>query len=183
MSINSSYNQQSLTGYYQLDSSKSANRINESKDASAPKTTKAAINSAFLLSLSPEAQDYLNSVGLNETVSSNNSASSFTLTRAQQESLDAIIAKYKGEPFTQETFDKLQNDLHSAGLSPDQLAQQAQVKDFNPTAELIAALNGKDDTTSDEDEKTSASQYDTQKTNYIQRISDAFEKVAAPIDA
>ena len=184
MSITSNYNQQLSSGYYKLNlDSGTAGIAGSTGSSSSAATQSAAASSAFLLSLSPEAQDYLNSVGLNESVSPDTSSSKFTLSDAQQAKLDGIIAKYKGQPFTQETFDKIQNDLQAAGLSPDQLAQQAQIKDFNPTSELIAALNGKDDSTADNNNKTDASKYDTQKNNYVQSISDAFEKVAAPVSA
>ena len=183
MSITNSYNHQLSNGYYQLSANNGAASATDTSSAKLASTNSAsAANSAFLLSLSPEAQDYLNSVGLAGNVSANTSTSSFTLSPEQQAKLDGIIAKYKGEPFSQETFDKIQNDLHAAGLAPDQLAQQAQVKDFNPTAELISALNGKDtsSSTSTDASKADASKYDSQKNNYIQQISDAFEKVAAP---
>lgn len=141
-----------------------------------------AATNAFFLSLSPQAQKYLTSIGLGSPSSAPTTAQKFILDTPQQQAMDDILAKYKNQPFTQATFDQLQDDLEAAGISPDQLAQRQQVQDFNPTMELLGALN---DSVTDPtynfatQQKSSSANYDTQKSNYIQDVIAAFQKVAA----
>ena len=203
MAITNNYSNQLAGGYYALNQSQGAGATGAvGANTAANSSTKTSVDSAFLLSLSLEAQDYLQGIGLSGNQSTiDSSPESFTLSASQQETLDAIIEKYAGQPFTQETFDAIQDDLAQAGLSPDQLAQQEQVKAFNPTTELLRALNGENSGDSEGDQASSlldalngtasnnrsssqaTANYDTAKNNYIQYITDAFEKVAEPLSA
>ncbi len=177
MTISTNYGLSS-SGYYSLAQSGSTavttSTTNAAKTAAASSAENANL-SAYLLDLSPEARDYLN----NSAVSA---VSGFTLSKTQQSAIDAILQKYKDQPYTQDTFNQIQADLQQAGLSPDQLAQQQQVKDFNPTQTLINALSGKESDNSDALGllQNDGSQYDSQKQNFVQGLIDKFKKIAAP---
>ncbi len=100
-------------------------------------------NNSYTLDLSPAAQELLNAgSSTSSTASSSSGSDTFTLTTAQQNTITAIIEKYKDAPQDQATFDEIQNDLNAAGLSPEQLAAQDQVTSLNPTSMLLDALNG-----------------------------------------
>jgi len=104
-------------------------------------TQSAASSEAYLLDLSPSAQQYLSGGGSANTPL-NPSTGSFTLTSQQQQAITNILAKYKNAPYNQATFNAIQNDLKAAGLDPATLARIDQAKSFNPTALLIDDLNG-----------------------------------------
>lgn len=189
MSISNHYANQLTSGYYTLNQSgKGAGGVafplEKPADATPQGAPKPTTTAAFLLSLSPEAQDYLKSVGLAGETPRDPTTESFPLSDSQQQLFDTIIAKYKGKPFTQEVFNQIQNDLEAQGLSPDRLAKQKQIHDFNPTAELLSALNENiGNTRYDVVGQSSPAQYDTQKQNYVQQIIAAFQKIAAPAEA
>lgn len=174
-------------GYYQLGS--------QQNTTTAPTTLAAALqqqsdqsssssDSAYQLNLSSDANDYLNSL-LSATNQSNsdstNSADSipdnFVLTPDQQNQLTAIIEKYKDVPQTQDTFNQIQDDLKKAGLDPDTLAAKEQVKNFNPTNVLLAILSGKSSSDiNPTDPQELQAKYNSQKTNYLQQITDLWQK-------
>lgn len=180
---------QSLTltndGYYQLKSgaSTASGSATSTSSATTAAQTAATIQQSFLLSLSAEAQSYLANAGLttssnsNALTSSTSVASDFTLSTSQQKLLDQIIQSYAGQPYTQDTFDALQDDLKDAGLSPDQLAQRAQAKAFNPTTSLISALFGTVDPSSGQ----ANADYTQAKSHYLQSIQTAFANVASTV--
>lgn len=181
MNINTNYSQLK-GGYYSLAQTSSHVVSTSPVTAAKAVTSSSAANenlSAYLLDLSPQARDYLNH-GAVGTISS-----SFTLSQAQQSSIDAILQKYKDQPYTQDTFNQIQNDLRAAGLSPDQLAAQQQVKDFNTTQTLLDALSGKKPRNQGENalgvRKDDDRQYDAQKQNFVQSLIDQFKKIAAPV--
>ena len=90
-------------------------------------------SNAYLLDLSPLAQQYLNTQPDN---------TGFTLTPDEHKTLEAILAKYIDAPFNQDTFNRIQDDLAAARLAPDQLANKNRIASFNSTEILINALNG-----------------------------------------
>ena len=176
MSINTSY---ATSGGYYLLPQQSNNTASANSKAATQTTSATTTNNslaAYLLDLSPDAQNYLN--GLSDP-STHNSNASFVLTDAQQQKLTSILDKYKGQPYTQDTFNHIQMDLQQAGLSPDQLAQQQKMKDFNTTIVLLDALNGKSSSPLQDD----TTDYDSQKTNYIQQIGQQFQALAAQVSA
>ncbi|MDX2074781.1 MAG: hypothetical protein SFX19_10550 [Alphaproteobacteria bacterium] len=178
MTINTNYGLLN-SGYYSLSQSTGASVAASSKNtaqATGASTAAGESLSAYLLDLSPEAKDYLNSTLVSST------ANSFTLSQSQQKQIDAILQKYKDAPYTQETFEQIQADLQQAGLSPDQLAAQQQAKDFNPTQALIDALNGKEKNADELLPGNDSAQYDTQKNNFLDGVIEAFKKIAAPVD-
>jgi hypothetical protein len=98
-----------------------------------------------LVDLSPEAQSYLAALGMGDPSGAGQDTGSgggFLLTPQQQQQIGDILAKYKDAPFTQDTYNQIQNDLKAAGLSPDQLALEDQMRTFNPTQILLDALDG-----------------------------------------
>lgn len=102
-----------------------------------------AADSAYQINLSPAAKAYLAKLEEKNAATSSTSTEStggFTLNKQQAEQIKAIVTKYKDEPLTQETFDKIQADLRAAGLGPEQLAVKEQISSFNPAASLMAAL-------------------------------------------
>jgi len=129
--------------------------------------------SAFLLDLSPQAQKLLNGT----TSSASGSSTNFVLTQAQQTAIENIIQKYKDAPLTQATFDAIQNALAAAGLSPQTLAAEDQVKSFNPTNVLLSALDG--NYTSIQNPATSASGEQAKETHYLQSIIKLWEAASA----
>ena len=145
-------------GYYQFSNNTSSSSSSPTDALLAALNSTSGIDSsansatssdAYLLSLSPAAQQYMNSSSGSSGVSSAISAlngtsgsSSFILTTQQQQTITNIIAKYKNAPYTQATFNQIQNDLNSAGLGTKQLSMQDQAQNFNATSLLIDDLNG-----------------------------------------
>ena len=177
----STYYGLSSSGYYSLAQSGGTAVTTASTNAAKTAAVSGAANenlSAYLLDLSPQARDYLNHSAVNAI------ASGFTLSQAQQSSIDTILQKYKDQPYTQDTFNQIQSDLQKAGLSPDQLASQQQVKDFNPTQTLINAMTGNKSNNNDNAlvlPQNNGSQYESQKQNFVQGLVDKFKKIAAPV--
>ena len=131
------------SGYYQLNQSGGGAGSAGQASAAAVQVRAAANrntiptddnNAAYLLNLSPQAQQYLSG--------SKSAQQSFQLSKQQQQTVDAIIAKYKDAPFNQETFNKIQDDLNEAGLGVETLKMLDKAKHFNATSVLISALTG-----------------------------------------
>lgn len=95
-------------------------------------------DSAYSLSLSPEAQQLLGG-------SSSSSSSSFTLTDAQQKTVEGILEQFANQPMTQATYDQIQQALQKAGLSANQLMAQDEINSVSPST-LIDDLNGNTNT-------------------------------------
>jgi acyl CoA:acetate/3-ketoacid CoA transferase len=160
-------------GYYALNGSNAAPASNKSgalasalggQNASASPT-------AYLLDLSPDAQKYLQT----QQTAAN---AGFNLTSEQTKTISDILQKYKDDPQTQETFNKIQDDLKAAGLSPERLSELEKTRSFDATSVLIKALNG--DFTdsiqvSEETQKTKAS-------NFIDGIIKQWQAIAAKKD-
>lgn len=174
MSINTSYNPLTQNGYYALPPS---NGTNTQANAQAANQNAAGVLpdlSAYMLDLSPQAQNYLNS-----NISSADLSTAFAISQEQQKKIDEILSKYQDAPYTQETFDQIQSDLRAAGLSPDQLAGKARARDFNPTQALLDALGARKDAQPSQED---GAKYETQKKNYLQKIVGQFQKIAATSD-
>ncbi|HEU5046793.1 MAG TPA: hypothetical protein VFT64_03025 [Rickettsiales bacterium] len=180
--------------YYQLSSLQSGNSqssltANNKSSGGPSSVTQSLINalqglgsstdssgSSDILDLSPAAQALLNNTSSGNTQSPG-SSSSFSLTQAQQVQINEIIAKYKDAPMTQETFNKIQNDLEAAGLGADQLSAKDQVSSLNLTSTLLDALNGKNDPLSSTSDKLSAEQ--TKANNYMKDVYSLWQQVAS----
>ena len=200
----STINSTQLASYYSLNnndtsgsSSTSSNAANTGNtnttalllaalnDASAANNSSpdSSSSDAFLLNLSPDAQNYLSSLSSGTSSTGTSSASdSFTLSSTQQAQLTAIIDKYKDAPYTQATFDDLQNDLESAGLGPDQLNAEQDMNSLNPTEMLLDALNGT--TPTDQSSFTDVSSGNsTRASNYIDSILSQWQSVSTTYSA
>jgi hypothetical protein len=149
-------------------------------------STTSAADSAYQLKLSPAAQDYLKSASSNPSSTtpslsnsllsngaSGNASSSlsfasaggFQLTSEQKNQMQAILQKYKDAPYTQDTYNSIQNDLDRAGLSPKKLSLIDHAKNFSSTKVFLAAISGQSDNTLSTassiaaDEKSNADRY------------------------
>lgn len=179
-------------GYYQLNSSGAgagnagnAGRTNYAGSGLAGALNDSAKNGfsdAVLLDLSPAAQKYLSSLNAKNAQTTDSSLSNasrdgFVLSAKQKLAVAAVLERYKDSPYTQETFDAIQDDLQKEGLGPNQLSLHERVNSFNPTASLLDALNGGNGTTpgstviSDEELSKKA-------TNYIQDIAAQWKKLS-----
>lgn len=180
--------------YYQLSSLQGTNTgqsslTSNNNSSSAASVTQSLINAlqnsgnasdfssgSDILDLSPAAQQLLNNISSGSTQNTGNN-SSFTLTQAQQQQVKDIIIKYKDAPMTQDTFNKIQNDLEAAGLGADQLSAKDQVASLNLTSTLLDALNGKNDPLSSASDKLSAEK--TKANNYIKDVYSLWQQTAS----
>lgn len=187
--------QLSHSGYYQLNSSGagSGNTSGASGAASTSALRNAGVNAvssasgfsdAVLLDLSPAAKQYLSGLSAQAatTQGNGNTSTDFVLSAQQKEALSSILDKYKDAPYTQDTFDQIQNDLQKAGIGPDQLSAKERVSSFSATAVLVDALNGGNGSTpgstpvSDADLKTKSA-------NYMQDVIAQWKKISADYQA
>ena len=138
-------------GYYQLSSQSGGTNTNSASSTTnvllqalsgTNTNTTAASDPAYLLNLSPQAQSYLSGTPTSSATSALSGNSSFSLSSKQQQTITDILTKYKDAPYTQDTFNSIQNDLNAAGLGASTLKMIDQAKNFNPTALLLGALSG-----------------------------------------
>jgi hypothetical protein len=147
-------------GYYQLNqqsggANNSANNLGRSPanvgtlasalQATGNNSNTQSPNGAYLLDLSPLAQQYLatNGQASQSSAVGGSSTQTFLLKPEQRQTIADIIASYKDAPFTQETFNQLQDDLEKEGLGAQQLAMIDNAESFNPTQILVDALSGR----------------------------------------
>lgn len=170
-------------GYYSLKDSSTSTASEDSAaaklasllsgDSKAANQPGAATNS-YLLDLSPEAQSYLSN--LQQGGAQQKGDAEFILSREQQQQVAAVLAKYKDAPFTQETFEKIQDELSSIGLSAQALAAKEQVRNVNPTMMLLNALNGiETDLNANQTDSTAKSD------NYIEKLIMQWEKISTTV--
>jgi hypothetical protein len=183
----SSINTNLSGGYYQLNGS-SGNSTQANKSANIALATllqatgdnnQAVNNSAYLLDLSPEAQKYL--AGSQQSTASSTlggGTQSFTLNSKQREEISAVLLKYKDAPFTQETYNKIQDELTSRGLSGQQLSMIDKATSFNPTQILVGALTGKGTQDSDPTGANAQAKVD----NYMQQILGQWKNISTTAD-
>ena len=132
--------------YYQLNQPPQATKASPLAASPLGNTNTNAVNAnndAYTLNLSQSAQDYLAGLGNNYNPLDNSVG--YSLTKNQQEKITGILNKYKDSPFTQDTFNKIQDDLKSAGLSTDTLSLEKKISSFDQTTVLLDALGGIDD--------------------------------------
>ena len=180
MSININYNNNSYAqsgSYYQLASSKSdTSKLSTEQQAALKKIEDATgYSSSYILDLSKNASDFLNG---NATHSSASNTDGFILSKSQKKTLQDILVKYKDEPQTQDTFNKIQDDLKKAGLDPDSLTVKDKAKSFNPIQTFLDILSGKSENNAEDPLKTKAtdeSQYQTKKSNYLNQVIDIWK--------
>lgn len=98
-----------------------------------------------LLDLTKEAQDYLARISTSAAqAEKTQEVTPFILSRKDQAKLDSIITSYKDKPFTQESFDQMQQELKSAGLSADHLAAKEKMRTLSPARMFIDIMAGND---------------------------------------
>jgi len=124
-------------------------------------------SSAYLLDLSPQAQQLLGSNSASAS-SASGTSTNFVLSQTQQTAIKNIIAQYKDAPLDQNTFNEIQSALQAAGLSPQTLGAEDQVQSFNSTNVLLQALSG--NYTSVQTPGTDAANEQTKEANYMQSI-------------
>ncbi len=149
----------SLANYYSLNDAKNAATTSgqasnpslttalAAVNGTQPSNTNAAGGSSYLLDLSDNAKNYLQSLSNTQNGTSNSAASStdgVILTQKQQAKLTEILIKYKDAPYNDTSFKKIQDDLDAAGIGADSLAARSQVRKLNPTLIFLDALNGGD---------------------------------------
>jgi hypothetical protein len=172
-------------GYYQLSNpqagvgggtaSNSTNALLQALGVSPGNPSATSPADAYLLDLSPQAQALVNGTGsINAVNPTSSSSSSFVLSSQQQQAIANILQKYKDSPYTQATFDQIQNDLQAAGLDPQTLSRKDQAQSFNATALFIADLNGDGSaanaiTNPNESQKAS---------NYVQQIISEWKQIS-----
>jgi hypothetical protein len=176
----SSINNLGNSGYYQLNNpnagTNGSNQTNSTLSLvqalnGQTQTGVSSSNDAYLLSLSPEAQKYLNGT------SSLNTQQSFILSDKQKQTINDIIAKYKDAPYDQKTFEKIQADLNAEGLGTTTLALLDKAKSFNPTSLLIDALTGGKGVAENSGFTTEADQKN-KSNSYIQNIISQWKNLA-----
>lgn len=143
--------------------------------------TKTAAESSYTLDLSPEAQQFLSQNGSGSVKALDGN---FILTKKQEAQIAEVIAKYKDEPFTKETYDQMEEELDALGLSPQALAIKDKARGINTTSMLLAALNG---TGGDLNQTllsggVSEEQSQTKKDNYVKTILGKWSDVSTTID-
>ena len=155
---------------------------------SVQQATKSAAQSSYLLDLSPEAQAFLNQ-SKGSSPATNALDGNFILTTKQQKQISDVLAKYADEPFTKETYDKIEAELDSLGLSPDALAIKDKARGVNTTSMLLAALNGTGDANQDifgkmkADNAATDEQLQTKKENYTKLLLGKWSDLSTTIDA
>lgn len=172
-------------GYYQLSnlstgsggnpqSAVATNSTSSLLQALSGGTAPSSNSNAYLLDLSPAAQQYLNGSG-GSSPSLSNSATNFTLSAKDKQAITDILTKYKDAPQTQATFNSIQNDLNAAGLGAGQMSQKDKIGNFNATQLLIDALNGKDSTVPP---GADSSAEQTKSGNYMQQIIKQWQAIS-----
>jgi hypothetical protein len=175
-------------GYYQLNYASGNSAGNTKNNAANPVSsllqanagTQAANNNlAYFLDLSPEAQKYMSEGSARNSVSALYGASqSFTLSSKQRQEISEVIAKYKDAPFTQETYNQIQDDLKAKGLSGQQLSMIDKATSFNPTQVLVGALTGKPTADSDPSGKNAQAKID----NFMSQILSQWKEMSSTVD-
>ena len=173
----------SYTGYYQLSSASTGkgtttNSAGTTTDLllqalnGANTDTSTSADPAYTLNLSAAAKSYLSG----SSSSSATGNSNFILSSSQQKSISDILAKYKDAPYTQDTFNQIQDDLKAAGLGADTLKLQDKAKNFNTTEVLIGYLNGNYTPT---DNGTGTDAENTKASNYIQSVIKQWQSLSS----
>lgn len=143
-----------------------------------PSSANAAGGSSYLLDLSDNARNYLQS--LSNTQSGKNAAAATSdgvvLSHTQQAKLTEILIKYKDAPYNDTTFSAIQDDLDAAGIGADSLAAQSQVRKVNPTLILLDALNGGDGSLGT---AITADGIKADATGYLKRVAEQWTRISS----
>lgn len=171
------------SNFFQLKDKTASAATGDGAGNSAPKgdTMAASLAEAFMLDLSPDAREAIEQSTASNTATvaaSSADEAQFALNRHQLKTIDEILAKYKDAPFTQETYEQIQDDLAAANLSPESLSLQDKIKSFNPIGILVNALSGDfSDAVADGD-----ASLETKMDNYMAMIVDKWKNVSTTVD-
>lgn len=178
------------SGYYQLNNSSgnSSNGLSGTSSlassllqGTSSDNNSSVFSAAYLLDLSPEAQKYL--AGTAQSQAGSNAlggTQSFILSADQRQTLNEILVRFKDEPFTQETYNKIQDALQQAGLSPQQLSMIDKATSFNPTQLLINALTGKN---TGEEADVDGTKSQAKIDNYMQQLIGQWKSISTTVNA
>jgi hypothetical protein len=139
---------------------------------------------SFLLDLSDEAKSYLANIGNSSSTSTGSDtqdSASFVLSNAQLGKLRDVLEKYKDEPFTQDTFDQIQDDLAANGLGTDQLGAEETVRNINPTQMLLSALNGQTVDLDSLSGKVDTEALKTKSDNFMSKVIDQWKAISTTV--
>jgi hypothetical protein len=175
------------SGYYQLNQT-AGGQTGGATRTSASALRAAGVNAvsqatnfsdAVLVDLSPEAQKYLSGLAKQPAISEGFTGNdTFVLSSQQRLALSSLLEKYKNGPYTQETFDAIQDDLQKAGLSPQTLSAREKANSFNATAVLVDALNGGRGTTPGST-PISDEALEKKAANYMQEVIGQWKKISS----
>ncbi len=143
--------------------------------------SKLATQSSYLLDLSPDAQAFLGQSkgsGVPNALNGN-----FILNSKQQQQIFDVLTKFKDEPFTAETYAKIDAELDKLGLSADALAIKDKARGINTTSMLLAALNGTGGDLSQNLLAPNDEQVKTKKDNYVKNVLAKWSDISTTIDA
>ncbi len=179
----------SLSKYYSLNDAKTATTTSQQSGnpnltsalaaANGGKTdsSKLAVGSSYLLDLSDNARNYLQS--LSDTSAGKGSSTSagdgIVLGNKEQAKLTEILIKYKDAPYNDTTFKNIQDDLDAAGIGADALAAKAQARQLNPTLIFLSALGGGDGaagTIGNSDSRNADA------TGYLKKVATQWERIS-----
>lgn len=167
---------------FQLKDKIGAVTLNPGSESAAQqeKTVASSLAEAFMLDLSPDAKEALreSTANINASAGFSENEAQFTLTRKQLATIDEILQKYKDAPFTQETYEHIQEDLEDANLSPESLMLQDKIKSFNPINILVNALSG--DFTDVVGNNTDV--LESKMDNYIAMVVDTWKEISTTAD-
>lgn len=175
------------SGYYQLNphSGSGAGAENTQRSAGTAGLLRApgrvhssGYADAVLVDLSPEAKRYLSGLGNPGPGAVPAAQEHFHLSPQQRLALASLLEAYKDAPYTQATFDRIQDDMHKAGLGPDQLSARERVSSFSTTAALVDALNGGKGTTPGS-QPVSHDELQKRATHYIQDVVSQWKKISS----
>lgn len=150
---------------------------------SVQQASKLAQQSSYLLDLSPEAQAFMGQ-SPNTSSAAQSLSGNFILNSKQQKQIFDVLTQFKDEPFTKETYDKIDAALDKLGLSADALAIKDKARGINTTSMLLAALNGTGGELSQNLLSTpNDEQMQTKKDNYVKNVLAKWSDISTTIDA
>ena len=139
---------------------------------------------SYLLDLSAEAQAYLTSGngsgGGSQGSSTSSTGASIVLSPVEQDKLTAILQKYKNAPYTEATFQSIQKDMSAAGIGADSLAAKAEMRNLNPTAMLLNALNGGDGSVGTVGNSTDIT---SMETSFMGKVNSQWQAISSDYDS
>ena len=139
---------------------------------------------SYLLDLSAEAQAYLTSGngsgGGSQGSSTSSTGASIVLSPVEQDKLTAILQKYKNAPYTEATFQNIQKDMSAAGIGADSLAAKAEMRNLNPSAMLLNALNGGDGSVGTVGNSTDIA---SMETSFMGKVNSQWQAISSDYDS